>query len=185
MNTSHVWRRKRDLSRKVTEERNSDFRLRTSADVSGGRCLRRPRGACIVASRGLELEVTIRGSGTLAASALARHCEATGVSLPREWRAATDETNGTCGTNGTVGIARGTVPSEFSLSSTAAVHHILLFGQEERSGPAHLRGLTNCRVEEIERLTLTKPSRGNRYLGGILRKINGVRHWENGHLARS
>ena len=86
MNTSHVWRRKRDLSRKVTEERNSDFRRRTSADVSGGRCLRRPRGACIVASRGLELEVTIRGSGTLAASELARHCEATGVSLPRKGR---------------------------------------------------------------------------------------------------
>ena len=43
--------------------------------------MRRPRGACIVASRGLELEVTIRGSGTLAASALARHCKATGVSL--------------------------------------------------------------------------------------------------------
>ena len=68
MNTNHVWRRKRDLSRKVTEERNSDFRRRTSAE-SGGRRLRWPYGARVVASRGLELEVTIRGSGTLAASA--------------------------------------------------------------------------------------------------------------------
>ena len=46
--------------------------------------MRRPRGARVVASRGLEFEVTIRGSGTPAASALARHCEATGVSLPRK-----------------------------------------------------------------------------------------------------
>ena len=74
--------------------------------------MRRPRGACVVASRGLEVEVTIRGSGTPAASELARHCEATGVSLPRVWRAAADETSGTCGTNGTVGNARGTAPSE-------------------------------------------------------------------------
>ena len=63
--------------------RTSDFRRRTSVE-SGGRCMRRPRGARVVASRGLELEVTIRGSGTPAASALARHCEATGVSLPRK-----------------------------------------------------------------------------------------------------
>ena len=48
--------------------------------------MRRPRVVRVVASRGLELEVTIRGSGTLAASALARHCEATGVSLPRKGR---------------------------------------------------------------------------------------------------
>ena len=48
--------------------------------------MRRPRGTRVVASRGLELKVTIRGSGTLAASALARHCEATGVSLPRKGR---------------------------------------------------------------------------------------------------
>ena len=48
--------------------------------------MRRPCGARVVASRGLELEVTIRGSGTPAASALARHCEATGVSLPRKGR---------------------------------------------------------------------------------------------------
>ena len=60
--------------------RTSDFRRRTSAGLRG-RCMRRPRGARVVASRGLELKVTIRGSGTLAASALARHCKATGVSL--------------------------------------------------------------------------------------------------------
>ena len=60
--------------------RTSDFRRQTSAGLRG-RCMRRPRGARVVASRGLELKVTIRGSGTLAASALARHCEATGVSL--------------------------------------------------------------------------------------------------------
>ena len=42
--------------------------------------MRRPRGARVVASRGLELKVTDRGSGTLAASALARHSEATRVS---------------------------------------------------------------------------------------------------------
>ena len=65
--------------------RTSDFRRRTSAR-SDARRLRRPCGARVVASRGLELEVTIRGSGTLAASALARHCEATGVSLPRKGR---------------------------------------------------------------------------------------------------
>ena len=63
--------------------RTSDFRRRTSAGLRG-RCMRRPRGARVVASRGQELEVTIRG--TLAASALARHCEATRVSLPREER---------------------------------------------------------------------------------------------------
>ena len=60
----------------------TDFRRRTSARL-GARRLRRPRGARVVVSRGLELEVTIRGSGTLAASALARLCEATRVSLPR------------------------------------------------------------------------------------------------------
>ena len=65
--------------------RTSDFRRRTSAGLHG-RCMRRPRGWRVVASRGLELEVTIRGSGTLAAPALARHCEATGVSLPRKGR---------------------------------------------------------------------------------------------------
>ena len=62
--------------------RTSDFRRRTLAGLRG-RCIWRPCGARVVASRGLELEVTIRGSGTPAASALARHCEATGVSLPR------------------------------------------------------------------------------------------------------
>ena len=51
-----------------------------NAGKRGGRYMRRPRGACVVASRDLELEVTIRGSGTPAASALARHCEATRVS---------------------------------------------------------------------------------------------------------
>ena len=71
------------MSECATEEKTSDFRRRTSAR-SDARRLRRPRGARVVASRGLELEVTIRGSGTLAASELARHCEATGVSLPRE-----------------------------------------------------------------------------------------------------
>ena len=94
------------MSRENATEKTSDFRRRTSIR-SGGRCMRRPRVARVVASRGLELEVTIRGSGTPAASALARHCEAT-------WRAAADGTSGTCGTNGTVGNARGTVPSEFS-----------------------------------------------------------------------
>ena len=73
------------MSECATEEKTSDFRRRTSAR-SDARRLRRPRGACIVASRGLEFEVTIRGSGTPAASALARHCEATGVSLPRKGR---------------------------------------------------------------------------------------------------
>ena len=73
------------MRRGAAKRRASDFRRRTWAG-SGGRCMRRPRGACIVASRGLEFEVTIRGSGTLAASALARHCEATGVSLPRKGR---------------------------------------------------------------------------------------------------
>ena len=48
--------------------------------------MRRSRGTRVVASRGLELKVTIRGSGTPAASALARHCEATRVSLPRKGR---------------------------------------------------------------------------------------------------
>ena len=48
--------------------------------------MRRPRVAHVVASRGQKLEVTIRGSGTPAASTLARHCEATGVSLPRKGR---------------------------------------------------------------------------------------------------
>ena len=90
--------------------RTSDFRRRTSAGLRG-RYMRRPSGTRVVASRGLELEVTNRGSGTPAASALARHCEATGVSLPRGWRAADDETNGTCGTNGTVGSARGLSPA--------------------------------------------------------------------------
>ena len=60
------------------EERTSDLRRRTSVEM-GGRRMWRPRGARVVASRGQELEATIRG--TLAASALARHCEATGVSL--------------------------------------------------------------------------------------------------------
>ena len=73
------------MSRENATEKTSDFRRRTSAR-SDARRLRRPRGACIVASRGLEFEVTIRGSGTPAASALARHCEATGVSLPRKGR---------------------------------------------------------------------------------------------------
>ncbi len=104
------------MSECATEEKTSDFRCRTSAR-SDARRLRRPRGARVVASRGLELEVTIRGSGTPAASALARHCEATGVSLPRGWRAADDETNGTCGTNGTVGSARGLPPASFPAKS--------------------------------------------------------------------
>ena len=94
--------------------RTSDFRRRTSAGLRG-HCMRRSRSARVVASRGQELEVTIRG--TLAASALARHCEATGVSLPRGWRAADDETNGTCGTNGTVGSARGLPPASFPAKS--------------------------------------------------------------------
>ena len=77
---------KGNMSREnATEEKTSDFRRRTSIR-SGARRLRWPYGARVVASRGLELEVTIRGSGTLAASALARHCEATGVSLHRKGR---------------------------------------------------------------------------------------------------
>jgi hypothetical protein len=62
-------------------KRTSDLRRRTSVEM-GGRRMWRPRVARVVASRGQELEVTIRG--TLAASTLARHCEATRVSLPRE-----------------------------------------------------------------------------------------------------
>ena len=65
--------------------RTSDFRRRTSAGLRG-RCMWRACGGRVVASRGLELDVPNRGSGTLAASALARHCEATRVSLPREER---------------------------------------------------------------------------------------------------
>ena len=53
---------------------------RTSAGL-GVRCIRLPRGGHVVGSR--KSDVPNRGSGTLAASALARHCEATGVSLPR------------------------------------------------------------------------------------------------------
>ena len=34
----------------VEEKRTSDFRRRTSADVSGGRCVRRPRGRRVAAS---------------------------------------------------------------------------------------------------------------------------------------
>ena len=71
------------MSRENATEKTSDFRRRTSAG-SGGRCMRRPRGWRVAGSR--KSEVTIRGSGTLAASELARHCEATGVSLPREER---------------------------------------------------------------------------------------------------
>ena len=88
------------MSECAIEEKTSDFRRRTSAGLRG-RYMRRPRGACIVASRGL----------------VARHCEATGVSLPRGWRAADDETNGTCGTNGTVGSARGLPPASFPAKS--------------------------------------------------------------------
>ena len=102
------------MCRSATEEKTSDFRRRTSAGLRG-RCMRRPRGGHVVGSR--KSEVTIRGSGTPAASALARHCEATGVSLPRGWRAADDETNGTCGTNGTVGSARGLPPASFPAKS--------------------------------------------------------------------
>ena len=78
-------RNSKPMSECATEEKTSDFRRRTSAR-SDARRLRRPCGARVVASRGLELEVTNRGSGTPAASALARHCEATGVSLPRKGR---------------------------------------------------------------------------------------------------
>ena len=81
------------MSRENATEKTSDFRRRTSAG-SGGRYMRRLLGRCVVASRGLELEVTIRGSGTPAASASARHCEATGVSLPRE--GARTKTRGEC-----------------------------------------------------------------------------------------
>ena len=78
-------RNSKPMSECATEEKTSDFRCRTSAR-SDARRLRRPRGARIVATRGLELEVTIRGGDTPAASALARHCEATGVSLLRKGR---------------------------------------------------------------------------------------------------
>ena len=76
-------RRKSDLRRGTIERRISDLRRRTSAGLRG-RCMRRPCGARF--ARSLKSEVTDRGSGTLADSALARHCEATGVSLPREGR---------------------------------------------------------------------------------------------------
>ena len=71
---SAVHRNQKPRNQKLMNEyaikaRTSDFRRRTWAG-----------------SGGLELEVTIRGSGTPAASALARHCEATGVSLPRKGR---------------------------------------------------------------------------------------------------
>ena len=72
---------------------------------AGVSCGGRARGKRTVAVRGLEFAGPNRGSGTLAASAFARHCEATGVSLPRKGRAEadlSDVTNGTCGTNGTV-----------------------------------------------------------------------------------
>ena len=107
--------------------RTSDFRRQTSAGLRG-RYMRRPRGARVVASRGLELEVTIRGSGTPAASALARHCEATGVSLPRVWRAAADETSGTCGTNGTVGNARGLSPASLLAVSYDGEFYVPIYG---------------------------------------------------------
>ena len=62
------------------EERTSDFRRRASVEM-GGSYIRRALWRSV--ARSLKSEVTNRGSGTLAASALARHCEATGVSLPR------------------------------------------------------------------------------------------------------
>ena len=65
------------------EERTSDFRRRASVEM-GGSYIRRALWRSV--ARSLKSEVTNRGSGTLAASALARHCEATGVSLPRKGR---------------------------------------------------------------------------------------------------
>jgi hypothetical protein len=62
------------------EERTSNFRRRASVEM-GGSYIRRALWRSV--ARSLKSEVTNRGSGTLAASALARHCEATGVSLPR------------------------------------------------------------------------------------------------------
>ena len=76
-------RRENDLSRSTTQEKASDLRRRTSAGLRG-RCIRLPRGGHVVGSR--KSDVPNRGSGTLAASTLARHCEATRVSLPREER---------------------------------------------------------------------------------------------------
>ena len=67
----------------ATGRKTSDFRRRTSVE-SGRRCMRRPCGRRVARSR--KSDVPNRGSGTLAASALARHCEATRVSLPREER---------------------------------------------------------------------------------------------------
>ena len=67
----------------ATGKKTSDFRRRTSVE-SGRRCMRRPCGRRVARSR--KSDVPNRGSGTLAASALARHCEATGVSLPRGGR---------------------------------------------------------------------------------------------------
>ena len=61
--------------------RTCDFRRRTSAGLRG-RYMRRPCSARVAGSR--MSDVPNRGSGTLAASALARHCKATRVSLPRE-----------------------------------------------------------------------------------------------------
>jgi len=105
--------------------RTSDFRRRKSAGLRG-RCMRQPRGARV--ARRLKSEVTDRGSGTLAASALARHCEATGVSLPRVWRAAADETSGTCGTNGTVGNARGLSPASLLAVSCDGEFYVPIYG---------------------------------------------------------
>ena len=105
--------------------RTSDFRRRTSAGLRG-HCMRRSRSARV--ARRLKSEVTDRGSGTLAASALARHCEATGVSLPRVWRAAADETSGTCGTNGTVGNARGLSPASLLAVSCDGEFYVPIYG---------------------------------------------------------
>ena len=58
-------------------KKTSDFRRRTSVE-SGGRCIWRLRGTRV--ARSLKLEVPNWGSGTSAASELARHCEATRVS---------------------------------------------------------------------------------------------------------
>ena len=92
----------------TAKARTSDFRRRTSVE-SGGRYMRWPRGGRVVGSR--MSDVPNRGSGTLAASALARHCEATGVSLPRGGRAAADGTNGTTGTSGTLNQPPGICPA--------------------------------------------------------------------------
>ena len=129
---------------------------------AGVSCGGRARGKRTVAVRGLEFAGPNRGSGTLAASALARHCEATGVSLPRKGRAEadlSDVTNGTCGTNGTVNepqlhlphiaIAallkpRNLKPETSKLSWPATGGFLLYYSRSVNGGTLARRGEIQC-----------------------------------------